>query len=73
MNTKRILRLTSLIMLIVAVVFVGCALACPTLGTTIYIGEFRFGAEQWRFCYKVYAVVMAALFATSFFVKKNTK
>ena len=69
MKTRKILRVTSLIMLLVAVVFVFCALACPTLGRTIYIGDFEFGAEQWRFCYKVYAIVMVVMFGLSFFIK----
>ena len=69
MKTKIKLRLISLAMFVVAVVFVICALSAPTLGKTIYIGDFVFGAEQWRFCYKVYAVVMVALFVSSFFVK----
>ena len=69
MKARRTLRLISLVMLIVAVVFVFCALSAPTLGKTIYIGNFVFGAEQWRFCYKVYAIVMVALFGISFFVK----
>ena len=69
MKARRILRLISLVMLIVAVVFVFCALSAPTLGKTIYIGNFVFGAEQWRFCYKVYAIFMVALFGISFFVK----
>ena len=71
MKTKTKLRLISLIMLIVAIIFLFCALSAPTLGKTIYIGDFVFGAEQWRFCYKVYAVVMAALFGASFFVKEK--
>ncbi len=64
------LRFISLVMLIAAVIFIFCALSCPTLGRTLYIGDFAFGVEQWRFCYKVYAIVMAALFTASFFVKK---
>lgn len=71
MRNKTKLRLISLAMFVVAVVFVFCALACPTLGRTIYIGDFKFGAEQWRFCYKVYAIVMVALFGISFFVKEK--
>ena len=71
MRNKTKLRLISLAMFVVAVIFVFCALACPTLGRTIYIGEFKFGAEQWRFCYKIYAVVMVALFGISFFVKEK--
>lgn len=71
MKTKSKLRLISLIMLIAAIVFVICALSAPTLGRTIYIGDFKFGAEQWRFCYKVYAIVMVVLFGASFFVKEK--
>ena len=71
MKTRTKLRLISLTMFVVAVIFVFCALACPTLGRTIYIGDFKFGTEQWRFCYKVYAVVMVALFGISFFVKEK--
>lgn len=71
MKTRTKLRLISLAMFVVAVIIVFCALACPTLGTTIYIGDFKFGAERWRFCYKVYAIVMVALFGVSFFVKEK--
>ncbi|MBE6506900.1 MAG: hypothetical protein E7Z72_03095 [Methanocorpusculum parvum] len=73
MKKKTILRLISLLMLIAAVIFVACALCSPTLGTAIYIGDFRFGAEQWRVCYAIYVFVMVALFGASFFVKdENT-
>ena len=68
---KKKLRLISLAMLVIAVVFVLCALSAPNLGRTIYIGSYRFGAEQWRVCYAAYSVVMVALFAASFFVKKR--
>jgi len=37
MKTKTKLRLISLAMFVVAVVFVICALSAPTLGKTIYI------------------------------------
>ena len=71
MRKRTVLRLISLAMLVVVVIFVFCALACPTLGRTIYIGGFAFGAEQWRVCYAVYAAVMALLFLGSFFVTKK--
>lgn len=71
MKTGIKIRLVSLAMFIVAVVFVFCALACPTLGRTIYIGDFAFGAEQWRVCYLIYAIVMVVLFVSSFFVKEK--
>lgn len=72
---KNILRLVSLVMLIASVIFILCALSAPTLGSVIYIGPFRFGPEQWRFCYAVYAIVMIGLFSSSFFIKddKNRK
>lgn len=71
MSKKIILRTISFMMLLAAAIFVFCALACPTLGQTIYIGDFPFGAAQWRICYLVYIIVMTALFAASFFVKNN--
>ena len=71
MRNKTKFRLICLARFVVVVVFVFCALACPTLGRTIYIGDFKFGAEQWRFCYKVYAIVMIALFGISFLVKEK--
>ncbi len=70
MKKKTLLRLISLVMLVIAVVFVFIAVSAPTLGSTIYIGSYAFGAEQWRTCYKIYALVMIALFAVSFFVKE---
>ena len=71
MSKKTILRIVTLIMLLAAIIFVFCALACPTLGQTIYIGDLAFGAEQWRICYLIYVLVMAALFAASFLVKRD--
>ena len=73
MKIKIKLRLISGIMLVAAIVFVFCALACPTLGKTIYIGDYAFGAEQWRFCYKIYAIVMVALFGASFVIKEKQR
>lgn len=58
-------------MLVIAIVFVIFALSAPNLGQTIYIGSYEFGAEQWRVCYAIYAIVMVVLFIASFFVKKN--
>lgn len=73
MNARGVLRLISLLMLIIAVIFVGIAMSCPTCGSVIYIGSFRFGAEQWRICYAIYAIVMVLLFILSFFCKKKPK
>lgn len=71
MKIKRILRLVGLVMLIVAVVFVFCALSNPTLGSVFYIGSIKIGADIKRAFYAVYAIVMTALFAASFFVKNK--
>ena len=69
MKARRTLRLISLIMLIVAVVFVFCALSNPALGKVFYIGSIKIGADIKRAFYAVYAIVMVALFCISFFVK----
>ena len=57
-------------MFIIAVIFALVAVSTPTLGQVIYIGNFEFGPDLWLVCYKAYAVVMLALFAASFFIKK---
>lgn len=73
MGKRKTLRLISLAMLVLAVLFVLCALSNPALGHTIYIGSFAFGAKQWRVCYALYVLVMAGLFLASFFVKDGKK
>ena len=73
MKKHKLLRWISLLMFVIAVVFVLCALSNPALGHTIYIGRFAFGAEQWRLCYAIYAVVMAGLFIASFFVDRKER
>ena len=69
MKVRRTLRLISLVMLIVAVVFVFCALSNPALGKVFYIGSIKIGADIKRAFYAVYSIVMVALFGISFFVK----
>lgn len=71
MKAKAILRLISLVMFVVAVIFVVCALSCPTCGSVFYIGSLRIGSEVWRAFYAVYALVMVLLFVLSFFVRKK--
>ena len=66
MKKRTVLRLASLAMFAVAVVFVLCCLCCPTLGHVIRIGPLRFGAEQRRVCYGIYAAVTLGLFLASF-------
>ena len=65
------MRVISIVMFIIAAIFVIIAISVPTLGSVIYIGSFRFGAEQWRVCYVIYAVIMLYLFIGSFFVKRR--
>jgi len=69
--TKDKLRITSLIMLIIAVIFVFCAMSNPGLGRVFYIFGIPIGVEVWRAFYKLYAIVMILLFASSFFVKNG--
>lgn len=71
MKTRNILRAISFAMLIAAIFFVSYALSNPEMGTAITIGTFTFGSDLWRVCYAIYAAVMVALFAASFFVKKS--
>ena len=73
MRKSNLMRLISGIMFVVAVIFVFCALSNPALGSTIYIGDFAFGAEYWRVCYAIYAIVMVALFGASFLVGRKEK
>ncbi len=71
MKAKTILRIISLLMFIVAVVFVFIAISCPTCGSVFYIGSIRIGADVWRVFYAIYAIVMVLLFLSSFFVRKK--
>ena len=67
-----VLRIISLLMFIVAIIFGACALANPALGKTFYIGDLAIGAEVWRVFYAIYTITMALLFVLSFFVGKPT-
>ena len=71
--SKKILRIISGVMLIIAVVFLSIALTHPELGTVFYIGSLRIGAAIWRAFYLIYAIVMVALFVASFCVDKVKK
>lgn len=72
MKRGMVLRITSLVMFAVAIIFIACALANPALGKTFYVGDIAIGAEVWRVFYAVYAIVMVGLFVLSFFVGKPT-
>ena len=44
MSRKTKLRLASLILLLIALIFLFCAVASPTLGHVFYLGPFRIAA-----------------------------
>ncbi len=69
MKARRTLRLISFVMPLVAVIVVLCALSNPTLRKVFYIGGIKIGSDITRVFYKVYVIIMAALFCISFFVK----
>ena len=71
MKARWTLRIISLVMFVVAVIFVFIALSCPTCGSVFYIGNFRVGADIWRTFYKFYAIVMVLLFVLSFIIPKK--
>lgn len=73
MSKRAKLRIASLVMFVIAVIFVICAMCCPTCGRVIYIGDIAIGGDVWRKCYLVYGIVMVALFISSFFVKNQKK
>ena len=68
MNLRKNLRVASLIMLIVAFLFVGFALQHPEMGWVDIIGVPISLEATWLF-YKAYVIVLAGLFIVSFFVK----
>lgn len=69
MTKKKTLRVVSLAMFLIAVVFVFIAINNPQLGRAVYIGPFKFGYKQWRVCYAAYIIVMLGSFVASFFAK----
>ena len=71
MKLRKVLRIISLIMFVVAVVFLYTAVSAPTLGLVFYIGDFRVGQEEMRAFYSMYLIVMISLFVGSFFVPQK--
>jgi len=70
MTKKKKLRIISSVMLVIAIVFVACALSNPALGTAFYIFGFRVGAAIWRKFYLLYLILMTTIFAASFLIKE---
>ena len=73
MKLKKILKLVSFFMLIIAIAFLIFALSHPQLGSVFYIGDLAIGSDIWRAFYAVYATIMVALFGVSFFVKDKKR
>lgn len=66
---KKKLRIASLIMLVVAIVFV--AFAFLTMDVPIDLPRWMFGTL--KVIYKIYPIVLVLLFVASFFVKDNVQ
>ena len=58
-------------LLLIALVFLFCAVSCPTLGHVFHLGPFRIAAEQRQVFYRLYAAVTAGLFLLSFFIRER--
>ena len=71
MKRKTKLRLAGLILLAVGVIFLFCAISCPTLGHVFHLGPFRIAAEQRQVFYRLYAAATVGLFLLSFFVRER--
>lgn len=70
---KIVLRTVSVIMLMVAVIYLGYALTHPEFGTVFYIGKLEIGPVVWKSFYFVYALVMIGLCVASFLCDKKIK
>lgn len=70
-KAKLILRLISLFLFLVAVVFIICALCCPTCGSVFYIGSFQVTTRVLHWFYNSYIIVMLVLFLLSFVLPKK--
>ena len=68
-----LLRIMSLIMLVIAIIFLSVALSHPELGGVFYIGAFKFSVEVWRVFYACYVLLMIGLFISSFLIGKRQK
>ena len=69
--SRRVLRITGVLLLLGALIFLGIALTHPELGTAFTVFGVRIGASVWRGCYLAYLAVTALLLLLSFFVKKK--
>nr|WP_325286860.1 hypothetical protein [Dysosmobacter sp.]MDY3282248.1 hypothetical protein [Dysosmobacter sp.] len=70
MDRRKTLRLIGLVMLVIAVIFVACALQNPQLGRTFHVFGIPIGVEIWRVFYGLYAAVTAGLLAASFLIRR---
>lgn len=70
-KAKLVLRLISLFLFLVAVVFIICAMSCPQCGSVFYIGSFKVTVRVMHWFYNSYILVMLLLFLVSFFLPKK--
>ncbi len=70
---KIILRATSAIMFVVAIVFFGYAFSHPVNASVFYVGKFEIGPTIWRLFYAIYFLLMISLFVSSFLIKNKNK
>ena len=73
MGKKGIIRTISIVMFVVAFVWVWICALCPTLWINVTVFGHELGLEEVRLFYKLYVIVMIVLFVVSFFVKGKKK
>lgn len=69
---KIVFRVISLIMLVIAILFLGYAFTHPEFGSVFYIGKVEISSSVWRLLYAVYLAVTVGLFVGSFWVKTKS-
>ena len=72
MNRIKIMKLTGLTMLVIAIGFLVFAFTHPEAGSVFYIGNLAIGSNIWRAFYLFYTVVMIGLFVISVYLDKKT-
>lgn len=68
---KIVFRVISLMMLVIAILFLGYAFTHPEFGSVFYIGKLEIGPAIWRVLYAAYATITVGLFVGSFLIKTN--
>ena len=66
---KRVCRVVSISMFIVAVIFIGYCFLHPEAGSVFYIREFRVGSAEMNVVYGIYAVTTVMMVPSRFMRK----